>query len=147
MSSSTFGSWHRVPRANIDPIKSPADALAVIGLAVSEPLTDETAVILLDHERRGMSVVVVDGTTDDDAIITVVECIADAAPDELCGVVVATVRPHRRADDADIDTWLEASAVAEDAGTQLIEWFVISGEGGSRHVECPRELLGEPPRW
>jgi hypothetical protein len=26
---------------------------------------------------------------------------------------------------------------------ELVEWFVIGGQD----VTCPRDLLGEPPRW
>jgi hypothetical protein len=34
------------------------------------------------------------------------------------------------------------SDIAEQAGVELLEWFVISGD-----VTCPRDQLGEPPRW
>ncbi len=28
------------------------------------------------------------------------------------------------------------------AGVELVEWFVIGDD-----IHCPRDLLGEPPRW
>ena len=42
----------------------------------------------------------------------------------------------------DVDRWLEMSDIAEQVGVELIEWFVIGGD-----VTCPRDQLGEPPRW
>jgi hypothetical protein len=58
-------------------------------------------------------------------------------------LVVATVRPDAGVLPGDIDRWLEASAICEQFGVELVEWFVISPHG----VECPRDLLGEPERW
>ncbi len=42
----------------------------------------------------------------------------------------------------DVDRWLELSDLAEQAGVELLEWFVIGDA-----ITCPRDLLGEPPRW
>ena len=74
-----------------------------------------------------------------------IECLLD--PDRHGGrvgaMIVASVRPaHHDPDASDIDRWLEMSDLTEQAGIELLEWFVIS-EG----VSCPRDLLGEPPRW
>ena len=56
-------------------------------------------------------------------------------------LVVASVRPHGRPLDADEDRWFEASDLAEDAGVELIEWFVLDGNGS--FVE-PSRALGGP---
>jgi hypothetical protein len=37
------------------------------------------------------------------------------------------------------------SDVAEQVGVEVLEWFVIGNSG--RDVTCPRDQLGEPPRW
>ena len=99
--------------------------------------------ILLDGARRGRTIVVVSGTEDPDAVIDVVECITQGEGcEELGGVIVCSVRPHGSETDADIDRWLEMSEIASLAGVDLIEWFVVG-----RAISCPRDRLGEPPRW
>ena len=62
-------------------------------------------------------------------------------------LVVASIRPGRGPMPGDVDRWLEASAIADDAGVDLLEWFVIDGGAGAGTAWCPRDLLGEPPRW
>jgi hypothetical protein len=69
--------------------------------------------------------------------------LAAQADDQLCRLVVATVRPCGATQQGDVDRWLEASAIADAHGVELIEWFVIGPAG----PECPRDLLGEPERW
>ncbi len=66
--------------------------------------------------------------------------------DEFGSVVVASVRvPVPGVDDLDerdVDRWLECSSMLDDAGIELLEWFVIG-----RRIHCPRDLVGEPRRW
>lgn len=154
---SKFCAAHRPPRAGIDPIVDPADALAVIRLAVSSPPLEETVVLLLDADRRGRTVVVVDGTDDDDAVVEIVERLAETmggggAGDSVPGaLVVATVRIGRGPDAEDADRWLDATDAAESFGLELVEWFVIEAHEGQPPERftawCPRDLLAEPPRW
>jgi hypothetical protein len=157
---SKFCGAHRAPRAGIDPITGPAAALAVIRLALASPPCEETIVVLLDPQRRGRTVVVVDGCRGDDDVIEIVERLAEAIagrpPDDtgdgwLGGLVVASVRRNRGIDHHDADRWLDASDVAERFGVELIEWFVIDARAGIPPERvaalCPRDLLAEPPRW
>lgn len=157
---SRFCTTHRAPRAGIDPIVDPASALAVIRLAISWPAEAETVVLVLDPDRRGRTVVVVQGTRYDDDVVEVVERFAEAIAWEIedmaagaspAGMIVASVRPGRGPEPADADRWLEAGAVAETFGVELIEWFVLEAHGGDDHDRftawCPRDLLAEPPRW
>jgi hypothetical protein len=141
----------RLPRAGIDAVDDAESALAMIALAIEHPLRHETIVVVLDEARCGRTVVVVDGTEQPDAVIDIVECITQA--DEHIGaIVVCSVRPTlgdpgtgADADDvtdADIDRWLEMSEIAELVGVEVLEWFVVG-----RTISCPRDLLGEPPRW
>ena len=137
----------RLPRAGIDPIDDAATAFAMLSLAVHHPLRHETIVVLLDDARRGRSIVVVSGTVEPDSVVEVVELLTGSPScDEIGGIVVATVRPDPASSpantDADIDRWLEMSHIAADAGVELLEWFVIG-----RTISCPRDRLGEPPRW
>ncbi len=135
----------RLPRAGIDPITSADAAFVTISMAVHRPLRDETIVALLDDARRGISLVVVGGTRDRDAVVDVVDCLLNLTRhgDRIGSLVVASVRlDHDHADERDVDRWLEMSDLAEQFGIELLEWFVIADD-----VSCPRDQLGEPPRW
>jgi hypothetical protein len=140
---------HRLPRAGIDPITSHDDALVTVAMAVHRPLRPETIVVLLDGERRGIALVVVTGTTRPDDVLEAVECLTRPVTHagRAGAVVVCSVRPvvgPGGAGDAvrDVDRWLELSEIAEGHGVELLEWFVIGAE-----VRCPRDDLGEVPRW
>lgn len=144
---SHFCSAHRTPPVGVDPVDDAEVAMAVVELAMTHPLVAETIVLVLDAERRGRTVVVVDGTDDPDAIVEVVERLAEASAvsGEPGTLVVASVRPD---DDGrplpdDADRWLEASDVADEVGVELVEWFVV----GPMRTWCPRDLIAEPPRW
>lgn len=135
----------RLPRAGIDTIDHPDTALATIALAITRPLRSETVLLLLDEARCGRAIVVVGDTTHPDQVIEVVECITQA-DEHLGAIVVASARPEGGDapgdDPGDIDRWLEMSDIAALAGVELLEWFVIG-----RTISCPRDLLGEAPRW
>ena len=147
---SNFCGAHRVPRAN-EPIDSPRAALAVVSLAVRRPLGHQTIALVLDQDRRGRSIVVVEGTTDPDAPLAIVEQVAASIADagETGGLVLATVRPGGGPLPGDDERWLEASDLADDLGVELVEWFVIGAETPTvaANAWCPRDLLGELPRW
>lgn len=136
----------RFPRAGTDRIDGAPSALAAISLALTRPLRPETVVLVLDPERCGRSIVVVDGTERPDDVLGVVECLAVGVGDSA-GLVVASVRPPGQGvdvcgDRTDADRWLEMSDLAETVGVEVVEWFVIG-----RTIRCPRDLLGESPRW
>ena len=148
---SSFCGTHRVPRGSIDPIDSTPAALAVVNLARRRPLCHETIALVLDEDRRGQTIVVVDGTTQPDAVLDVVEMVAGsiAASGRRGCVVLATVRPGGGPEAGDEDRWLDASDLADELGVDLLEWFVIGGDQPSvaANASCPRDLLGELPRW
>lgn len=148
---SSFCGAHRLPRATVDPIDSPRAALAVVDLALRRPLAAETVALVLDRDRRGRTIVVVDGTADPDSVVDVVERVAEsiAATGRAGGLVVATSRPGGGPEPGDEDRWLEASEIADDLGVELVEWFVIGGDRPTvaANATCPRDLLGEAPRW
>jgi hypothetical protein len=145
MQPTTFHS--RLPRAGIDTIDDAGAALSTLLMAVHRPLRAETIVLVLDEARRGRTIVVVTETNDADSAIEVVECLTQGM-DHPGAIVVGSVRP--KAIDAasdpaapgDVDRWLEMSEIASLVGVELLEWFVIG-----RSVRCPRDELGEAPRW
>ncbi len=141
----SFCSLHRPPRARCDVIDTERVALSLMAMSVADPPRHETLAVLLDDQLRGSTILSVADTVEPDALFDVVDLISDVnhAGDELGAVVLATVRPGGAADPGDVDRWLEASSMLADAGIELLEWFVFDATG----VMCPRDLLGEPPRW
>lgn len=142
---------HRcLPRAGLDPIDSAA-AADLLAHAIQRPFRHETIVLLLDAERRGISVVVVDATSDPDSVVEIVELLASPGVGDgrVGAMVVGTVRSDEGTSSVDaelghdVERWMELSEIADQSGVELIEWFVV-GPGG---VRCPRDQLGEPPRW
>ena len=148
---SIFCGAHRAPRASVDPIDSARSALAVVDLALRRPLAAETVALVLDADRRGRTIVVVDGTHEADSLLDVVERVAEsiAAAGRSGALVVASARPGGGPEPGDDDRWLEASDIADDFGVELVEWFVIGGDVPTvaANATCPRDLLGEAPRW
>jgi hypothetical protein len=141
-------SIHRLPQAGVDPIDSEFVARCLLDAVVSTPLRHETIVVFLDQQRRGISLLFVSGTVPFDSLFDVLDVVIDVGTeiDELGAVVLYTVRPPAPGvpdlDELDVDRWLEASAMLDDAGIELVEWFVVGAL-----VTSPRDLLGEPPRW
>lgn len=133
-----------LPRAGIDPIDDEATAMAIVRLAAARPARDETIVVLLDHRRCGIGLVVVSGTREPDAILEVAECLLtpDAHDGRVGAVILASCRPGGEVELADADRWLELDDLARRHDIELLEWFV-DGAGLSR----PRELVNAPPRW
>ena len=133
----------RLPRANVDPIRSAGDALAVISSVMHHPLVDETVVVYLAEQRLGCHINVVADTHDVDLGLLLDRLLSTVSPAGSLAMVVASVRPQGATRPGDLDAWLEASALMEARGIELVEWFVIGPAG----PECPRDLLGEPERW
>jgi hypothetical protein len=143
--SPTHTAHHDLPRPS-DPIRCAADALRVVAMVMHRPLEAETIAFFLDDASRSDTITIISGTTDPESVVAIAECMAmvGAQVPALCGLVLASVRPEGSGVlPGDIDRWLDAEAIAEAQGVELIEWFVISPAG----TECPRELLGEPERW
>jgi hypothetical protein len=133
-------STHHVPRGGIDPIRGESDALAV--LALLAPFGHDTIALVLDAERRGHTAFMVTGTTDPDALFTVIELCCAASTVDARGLILASCRPGGGLDPSDPARWVDATQQCRVAGVELIEWFVLGGA-----IERPRELVGDPPRW
>ena len=138
-----FCNSHRFPHGDGDPIDDPAARL-LFAATLAVPRRAETVVVLLDDDRRGRSIINVDGTSDPDAVLDVAElaiALADRSP--LVGAaVIASVRPAGGDDLDDVERWLELDERFAMAGIELVEWYVYG-----RSVSRPRVLFGEPERW
>ncbi len=136
--------YHRLPRAGIDTIDAPGRALHAIAMSMAIPPRPETLVILLDEARRGLTIVTVTDCTDPDHVVDAIEVLTAPANTQgvIGAIIVASIRPDGATDERDVDRWIELSEIAEAHGVQLLEWYVVG-----REIVCPRDLLGEPPRW
>ena len=139
-----------LPRAGIDPIDGSGPALAMFDVLIDRPFREQTVALLLDRARRGLGVLVVDGTCRPDSVVEVATLLAHASPvnPAMGAVVLASVRTAAEACappdcTGDVDRWMDSRDVLRSAGVDLLEWFVIA----DGHAWCPRDLLGEPPRW
>lgn len=139
-----FCSAHRLPRSLVAPLTDPHAAAALMGSLLSVPPARETFALLLDHHRRGMTVLHVVGSPHPDVVFEVAELVVDCAHqnDEFGAAILVSVRPGQGEELADADRWLELSDRFDSAGIELVEWFVVG-----RGVSLPRTLVGDPPRW
>lgn len=128
-----------------EPVRSSADALRVVLLAVRTPLIDETIAFLLDEHGVGGVITAVSGTDEPDSVLPIAECLALAGsqlPSQM-SLVLATVRPQHALLPGDIDRWRALIALTAHHGVRLLEWFVVAPGG----VHLPRELAGGPDPW
>jgi hypothetical protein len=140
----------RVPHARRDPVITPDEALAIVELAASSRPRHETIAFLLDDCYRGTGLItVVSDTVDFDCVIRIAEVMAELGAlsqgigRETAYVVIASIRPWSDMEPDDAFRWCSASDIVENHGMTLLEWFVLGPSG----PVCPRELLGEEPRW
>ncbi len=145
MSSCQRGGRAGAPRPG-QPIPGPLAALEVVMLAVSRPRRPETIVVCLDHAHRGSTIVVVDHPSGEpvEEIADMMFQMASSAPG-LGALVLATVRPGLgvAVGPADELAWFELRAGAEDAGLDLLDWFVVSDD----HVVSLATLTDSRPLW
>jgi hypothetical protein len=137
---------HHLPIPGVDRIDSHELALLVVTASMARPLRPETILVLLDGDRRCRVLAVVTGTVRPDSVLEILECLTrpEVHDGRVAAAIVASVRPGRSVTDTDVARWLEMSDIADDHGVDLLEWFVLgSGDGAA----CPRDLLGELPRW
>jgi hypothetical protein len=134
----------RLPQAHVDPISNPLDALLVILLTMDDEPQYETVVITLDAERCGHAILKITGTDDPDAVLGVVDMVAEVAESDpdAHGMIVASVRPDGRGLPSDVARWEELDRYCTDSGVELVEWFILGDS-----VSCPREFGGAVPRW
>jgi hypothetical protein len=126
-------------------VDSAEAALQTIFAGAHRPAQSQVIALLLDPDYIGHTVLVVDDTTSPDAVVEVMELVAEAAAEagrEQVGVL-ATMRPDVGPLPGDVDRWIELSDLADTHGCELVEWFVIT----DRVAWCPRDFLVEPPRW
>lgn len=124
-------------------IRDPHDALALILHADATSPGDKIVAIVLDHRDRVISLLTVTSPPDADGLFGVLEAIGRRNSAGLIrGVILASCRGDHGLDADDADRWMEASDLCTPYGIDLVEWFVVGPT-----IVCPRDILGEPPRW
>lgn len=127
------------------PIRSSADAVFLLTLALRHPNEYESLAFWLDDAGSGSEVISVTDTLLPDSVIDLVDFMLHRLEPRSTrrSLVVASVRPDIGVLPGDIDRWMEVDMRCRHHGAVLLEWYVVSHRG----VECPRDLFGEPPRW
>lgn len=126
-------------------VDSAEAALDVLHAAAHDPPRHEVIALVLDDEFIGSTIVVVDGTTSPDCVITVMEMLAETAAEagRTPLFVLASFRPDSGPLPGDIARWLELDELAVAHGCELVDWYVIS----DGVAWCPRDFVVTPPRW
>ena len=143
MPASAFG---RMPRAHLDPIVCVDDARALFALQMSEPVVDETLVMLLDDQLCGSTLLTISGTRSVEQLLQAAEAvamIANSTP-EIGSVVIASVR--REGATADLlvpGLWSTLDDIVEASSVVLLDWLVTGPWG----LLLPRAMYGAPSRW
>jgi hypothetical protein len=143
-----------VPRTLHHPSAPPARltdavaALQLVDLTISRPLRPETVVFLADDTHLGHTCFIVSGTSAIDDVLDIAALVVEVAERSptVHAVVLATVRPAAPiavSDRSDLDRGLELLELFEEAGLELLDWFVIDHDGES----SLRERNGLPPLW
>jgi hypothetical protein len=144
-----------IARAGIDPIDTPASALALIEGVAGVPARHQTIVLMLDGRSLGSVIAVVDHPDpatqpgqpspeeSNDEVIEVARVFARAASSSRQRqLIIASIRPDGALSTADPHRWTTLSQTVQACGAHLREWFVIGTA-----VHYPRALAGDPSRW
>ena len=124
----------RIPRAVLDPIASPLDALGVITLALGRPLSRQLIVIACDDARRGLSITrfIVDGDSPShmgDALDRMIGYCSQVA--SSANVIVGVSEPLAASATQRLIDCTMASERCHRAGIALREWLVVTHGGVS----------------
>lgn len=129
-----------VPRPLVDPITSLVDALSVVSLSLRRPRRNDTVVLALDAQRRGLHLFRTLPMCAETLHHIVSEC---SVVSGIHGVVITSVRPTSPLHATDQQLVVTAQHTLSAAGINLVDW-VILGAGG---LYCPRTLCGMPDPW
>jgi hypothetical protein len=129
------------------PLRGPVAALDVVLAAASQPLTDETIAVVLDHAHRGMAVFTVTGAATPEGVSSVARVLAELARrgSGIGAAVLATMRAGGGAEpnDGDHFCFLDLRAQLDLAGVELLDWFLLDG----RCAASMAEVTDAQCRW
>ena len=116
------------------PVRTPEQALEVLGLATNGGRDRVVALACLDRHRRPLAMFIVEDSAAGPAeVIVATDALLDAAADSggappLGAVVLATSRPGGSADPTglDLDAWEQLDQRFRGQGVTLVDWFVLA---------------------
>ena len=129
-----------VPRPLIDPIRSLLDALSIISLGLRRPRQNDTMILALDAQRRGLHLFRSHEMSAEALHHIIGQC---SVVSGIHGIVVASIRTALPLLASDQQLMFTAQHTLSAAGIELIDWVVI-GVGG---LYCPRTVSGLPDPW
>jgi hypothetical protein len=129
-----------VPRPLVDPITSLLDALSVVSLSLRRPRRNDTVVLALDAQRRGLHLFRTVPMCAEALHHVVSQC---SVVSGIHGVVITSVRPTTPLCTTDQQLVVTTRHTLLAAGIELVDWVVL-GAGG---LYCPRTLCGMPDPW
>jgi len=129
-----------VPRPLVDPITSLLDALSVVSLSLQRPRRNDTVVLALDAQRRGLHLFRTLPMCVQTLHHIVNQC---SVVSGIRGVVITSVRPTPPLVATDHQLVVTARHTLSAAGIELVDWVVL-GAGG---LYCPRTLCDMPNPW
>jgi len=126
------------------PLCSAAAAIRIIHLAVSQPPQPETICLLTDALHLPIACIVVGGRNQPDEVLTVAEMTAETAEQHGAShLVLASVRPGRAFEPADVHRWFALDHLLACSPLLLLEWFVLD----DRSTVAVSAVCGEESRW
>jgi hypothetical protein len=127
-----------IPRATLDPIRGPLDALGVMTLALRRPLARELVAIACDGRHRGMNLsrFTINGDTTAlliEAIDRMIGCcsLVNGSPN----VVIGVSEPEPTMSSTRLADFDAARARCHRAGISVREWVVVT-RGGASHARA-----------
>lgn len=135
---------HSPRSAGPEPMRSADHASEVIALVTSRPLSPETVCLLVDEAYLPVVCVVVDGCGDPDEVLVVAEYLEELGRSgPAAHAALASCRPGRGFEPADVDRWQVIAARLDEAGIGLLEWFIRD----EHTMVAVSPLAGAQPSW
>jgi len=130
----------RVPK----PLRTADGASSIIDMVSRDPLVAETICLLTDDAHLPLQCIIVEGGGSPDDVFTVAELVQELARGcPIAHVVLVSCRPGHGFEHADLDRWYELSAGFDEAGVELIDWFIRD----ESMMVAVTPLVGEVSRW
>ena len=123
-------------------LRSASDALRVV-TRVGDRSRHQTILVLLDEQRAGSGCVVVEPTPDPASVFDVAELAIGRGQPVAVACILASVRPDADAQPDDVDRWFELLDLFDDAGVDLLDWYVV----GPDSITSLRDATGCRPVW
>jgi len=144
----------RHPLTNVLPryLLCPQDALDVLEAVEALHPDARQVALVVDRDRRGVLSMPIIGGPDErhiaiDPLVDVLVQALKGNPDGPMGIVLCSVRPGQTIDEtpADVETWRRIQGRCQDAGIELLDWFLSDDSYSRSMAETCDEGWPDPP--